>query len=281
GLGNQLFGYYAGAALAANLGTTLRLDTSWTRHGITDHGIEILTLDLPGEWISNDSMRAKLSAPGTIPGRAVAKALRDIPALRKPLRIYEAPGVGHDPDLLRQPAGTRMRGYFQSWETVQYAVDHRYPRRPPLKAPSAWLDGIVRRAADEGPIAVHVRRGDYAKVDEFGLLGPAYYTAAIARLREQGIDGPLWLFSDEPGIARRALGEHADAEIISSPDGPATEMLAMSHAAAHVIANSTFSWWGAWMKDPGTPVIAPDPWFARGPRIDGLIPPTWTAISGW
>ena len=281
GLGNQLFGYYAGAALAARHKTTLRLDTSWTRHGITDHGIEILRFDLPGEWLSNDSLRAKLSAPGTIPGRAVAKALRDVPALRKPLRIHEAPGVGHDPTLLEQPPGTRLRGYFQSWRTVQNAVDSGYPHRPELKEPSAWLESIADRAQHERPLAVHVRRGDYAKVSEFGLLGPAYYEPAIQRLRDEGTAGPVWLFSDEPEIARAALGRYAgEAQAITSPDGAAAEMLAISHAAAVVIANSTFSWWGAWMAAKDTPVIAPDPWFTSGPSVEGLIPPEWTRITG-
>lgn len=276
GLGNQLFGYYAGAALAAHLRTSLRLDTSWTRHGITDHGIEILQFDLPGDWLSNDALRAKLAAPGTIPGRAVAKAMREIPALRKPFRIHEAPGVGDDPTLFAQPPGTQLRGYFQSWRIVEYAVNAGYPRRPRLKRPSTWLDETIRRAHDQQPIAVHVRRGDYVKVDEFDLLGGAYYEPAITRLRDAGVTGPIWLFSDEPDIARAALGRHADqAEPVISPDGPATEMLAMSYAAANVIANSTFSWWGAWMGAPGRPVVAPDPWFANGPTIDGLIPPAW------
>ena len=279
GLGNQLFGYYAGAALAAQHKTTLRLDTSWTRHGITDHGIEILKFDLPGEWIPNDSLKAKLSAPGTVPGRAVAKALRDIPALRKPLRIHEAPGVGHDSTLLDQPPGTRLRGYFQSWQTVEYAVHAGSPRRPALKRPSEWLEAMIERSRAERPIAVHVRRGDYAKVSEFGLLGPAYYEAAIERVREHGVTGPIWLFSDEPDIARSALGRYADeASAVTSPDGPATEVLAMSYAAGNVIANSTFSWWGAWMGEPDRPVIAPEPWFTAGPRVEGLIPPQWTTL---
>jgi hypothetical protein len=280
GLGNQLFGYYAGAALAARHHATLRLDTSWTRHGITDHGIEILRFDLPGEWLSNDSWRARVSAPGTLPGRAVAKAIRETPALRKALRIHEAPGVGHDATLFDQPPGTRLRGYFQSWRTVQNAVDSGYPRRPRLKHPSVWLEAITERAEREQPLAVHVRRGDYTKVDEFGLLGPTYYEPAIEWLRAEGISGPIWLFSDEPDIARTALGRYADeAESISSPDGPATEMLAMSHAAGNVIANSTFSWWGAWMNQPRTPVIAPDPWFSSGPTVEGLIPPEWTRLN--
>ena len=281
GLGNQLFGYYAGAALAAHHATTLRLDTSWTRHGITDHGIEILAFDLPGEWLDNDSWRARLSAPGTIPGRAFAKAMRDIPALPRPFRIHEAPGVGHDPTLLDQPPGTHLRGYFQSWQTVEYAVNAGYPRRPSLKRHSSWLADTIQRAHELHPVAVHVRRGDYAKVDEFGLLGPAYYEPAIERLREQGVGGPIWLFSDEPDAARAALGRFADeAEPVTSPDGPATEMLAMSYAAANIIANSTFSWWGAWMGEPGRPVVAPDPWFVHGPTIDGLIPPGWMTVSG-
>jgi hypothetical protein len=280
GLGNQLFGYYAGAALAARHGTTLRIDTSWTRHGITDHGIEILKFDLPGEWIRNDSLRAKLSAPGTIPGRAWAKAVREIPALRTPLRIHEAQGIGHDPTLLDQPAGTRLRGYFQSWRTVQNAVDRGYPQRPALKRPSAWLDSVIERADSERPLAVHVRRGDYTSIDEFGLLGPAYYEAAIDRLRSEGVHGPIWLFSDEPDVARQALGRYADeAESMMSRDGPATEMLAMSYAAGNVIANSTFSWWGAWMNHGNTPVIAPSSWFARGPEVSGLIPPVWRLVG--
>jgi hypothetical protein len=54
----------------------------------------------------------------------------------------------------------------------------------------------------------------------------------------------------------------------------------MSYAAGNVIANSTFSWWGAWMNAPRTPVIVPDPWFASGPPVDGLIPPPeWTRLS--
>jgi hypothetical protein len=163
---------------------------------------------------------------------------------------------------------------------VQNAVDSGYPRRPSLKQPSAWLDRIIERAKREGPLAVHVRRGDYTSIDEFGLLGPTYYEAAIERLRSEGVTGPIWLFSDEPVVARAALGRYADqAEAIPSPDGPATEMLAMSYAAGNVIANSTFSWWGAWMNAPKTPVIAPDPWFASGPPVDGLIPPEWTRLN--
>lgn len=279
GLGNQLFGYFAGAALAAHRGVPLRLDTSWTRHGLTDHGIEILRFDLPGDWTAEEGPWTNLVGPGTLPARVLGTFLREIPALRRALHVHEAPGVGDDPALFQQPPGTRLRGYFQSWSIVDRAVRSGYPRRPMLKRSSPWLVDVIARAEQLRPIIVHVRRGDYAHVPEFGLLGPAYYERAIDLVRSRGLAGPLWLFSDEPQVARQALGRYAgEAEIIQSPEGPATELLAMSHGGGHVIANSTFSWWGAWMNEPGTPVVAPDPWFLDGPRVEGLIPPSWTVL---
>lgn len=280
GLGNQLFGYYAGAALAAHHGTTLRIDTSWTRHGITDHGIDILDFDLPGEWLTSRSWTTQLAAPGSLQGRAAAWALRRSALLRRPLRIHEAPGIGHDPTLLEQPPGTHLRGHFQSWLIVDAAVKSGLPRRPGLRRPSTWVVDMRDRALAEKPIAVHVRRGDYARVDDFGLLGPGYYEPAIARLQALGLTGPLWLFSDEPDVARQALGTFGpEARIVRSPGRPPTEMLAMSYGAGIVAANSTFSWWAAWMSEPSVPKIIPEPWFRSGPRVQGLIPPSWEEVK--
>ena len=195
GLGNQLFGYYAAAALAARHSVGLTLDTSWTRRGFTDHGLEILKLDLPGKWIMPGSLRARLTAPRSLPERVFAKCFQP---LRRPPRIHEAQGFGHDPELWHQPPGTELRGYFQSWQIVESAVQGGYPRRPTLRTRSPWLESVSRRALQEKPIVMHVRRGDYVKIPEFGLLAASYYGSAIEILRSQGITGPIWLFSDEP-----------------------------------------------------------------------------------
>lgn len=272
GLGNQLFGYYAGAALAGMRRTTLRLDTSHTRFGITDHGIAIRDFDLAGEWLPE---RHLWSTPGRLPSRVTAKLIRDVPAFTRAMRVHEAAQVGHDPTLLGQPAGTRLRGYFQSWRIVSTALDFGAPRRPDLKSASDWARTTAARARRELPVIVHVRRGDYAVVDGFGLLGRDYYEAGIARLRERGIHGPVWVFSDDPVAAAKVV----PGEVMSGASTAAEEMWVMSHGAGHVIANSTFSWWAAWMNDPRIPVVAPTPWFRNGPVIDGLIPPEWDRIE--
>jgi len=79
GLGNQLFCYFAGAALAGHLDVPLRLDTSRTRFGFTDHGIEIVRFSLPGEWLPEEQWIGP--APWTVSSRAIDKLLRELPAL--------------------------------------------------------------------------------------------------------------------------------------------------------------------------------------------------------
>lgn len=272
GLGNQLFGYYAGAALAGMRGTSLRLDISHTRHGITDHGIGILDFDLPGEWLPE---RRAWSTPGRLPSRAAARLVRTVPSLATMMRVYTSTAVGHDSTVLTLPAGTRLRGYFQSWKLASTALDFGYPRRPAVKQLSNWAEELASRARAENPLIVHVRRGDYSQVDEFGMLGRGYYTKAIERMRERGIAGPVWVFSDDPDAAANIVA----GEVITGSAHAAEEMWVMSHGAAHVIANSTFGWWAAWMNAPRTPVIAPTPWFRSGPVIDGLIPPEWDRLD--
>ena len=272
GLGNQLFGYYAGAAVAGMRGTGLDIDLSHTRHGITDHGIAITDFDLPGTWLPD---RRWWSTPGRYPSRAWAKAVRASPWLQHRLRIHESTHVGHDPVLLQQPSGARLRGYFQSWKIAATALDFGTPRRPDLKQPSDWARQWSARATVEKPIIVHVRRGDYAKLPEFGLLARDYYADGIERLRQRGMTGEVWVFSDD----HAAAAEVVDGLAVEGDGSAAEEMWVMSHGGAHVIANSTFSWWAAWMNNPRTPVVAPSPWFSNGPVVEGLIPPEWDLVD--
>lgn len=272
GLGNQLFGYYAAVALAGMRSTSFRLDLSTTRQGMTDHGIAITEFDLSGIWLPP---RRWYSTPGRFPSRAWMKIVRASPWLQRRLRIYESTLVGHDPAVLQQQAGTRLRGYFQSWKIASTALDFGAPRRPDLKAPSTWALEQSAQALQDRPIIVHVRRGDYALIPEFGLLDEAYYERGIARLRERGLTGPVWVFSDDHAAATQVVS----GAVITGAPSAAEEMWVMSHGAGHVIANSTFSWWAAWMNSPRTPVVAPTTWFIDGPAVDGLIPPEWDRVD--
>lgn len=278
GLGNQLFSYFAGASLAGQLDVGLTVDPSWIRSGMTDHGVEIEKFELPGTWLPERKLRA-WERPGSLPSRAVNKAVRQSNAIGRLLRRHDSDVVGFDPRLLRRRRPAVISGYYQSWRYPDLAVRYGYPRRPDLKTPSHWLDDLVGEASAKRPIAVHVRRGDYAHVPTFGLLSIDYYRKALIRLRGQGLDGPIWLFTDEPYRVQEEFQDLHFDRLIQSPDGPAVEMLAMSYAAAVVTGNSTFSWWAAWMSGLSEEVVSPMPWFRSRGEIPDLIPHKWQRVQ--
>lgn len=274
GLGNQLFTYYAVASLAARQGVPLRIDSSGAAHGVSAE-----VFGLPGDWLPNfahDAVRGRHQRLGS---RISRRITRRLPALSGPLRYYESPQPGEDSRLLDQIPGTTVRGYFQSWKSVETAYQYGAKKELSLKSPSDWLINLQLRAAVEAPIAVHVRRGDYANSSAFGLLSANYYEEALRRLRQEGLRGPIWLFSDDLAAAANII--HEPFEAMSSPVGPQEELLAMSRVAAFVTANSSFSWWGAWLSGSRN-VVAPGEWFRASPEPIGLVPPWWTRIpSHW
>lgn len=120
-------------------------------------------------------------------------------------------------------------------------------------------------------IAVHVRRGDYHP-DHHILLGSDYYREAIRRLP----DLPIMLFSDDMEAAVKVVPWHTNT--FHSPNA-GHDLAMMTQAKYHVIANSSFSWWGAWLSNSER-VIAPADWFGIKSKFDtkDLIPDRWEVI---
>jgi hypothetical protein len=136
-----------------------------------------------------------------------------------------------------------------------------------------YADEISRSAPS---VALHVRRGDYLLPDKIayhGVLPKSYYETALKIIADRvGQLGALFVFSDDaewcasnmPGITVRGTDRYDDLQLISL----------CSHA---VIANSSFSWWGAWLNtNPNKAVVAPERWFINSAINTGdLIPEGW------
>lgn len=121
-------------------------------------------------------------------------------------------------------------------------------------------------------IAVHVRRGDYNGTSH-AILGEDYYTEALKELPKK----PIVLFSDDREEAKRVVPVHTSC---FEGDDPVADLMMMSTASYHVIANSSFSWWGAWLSG-SKKVIAPKQWF--GPKkkhweTKDIYPEGWIVI---
>jgi hypothetical protein len=133
------------------------------------------------------------------------------------------------------------------------------------------------------PVAVHVRRGDYAAVAStrafHGLCSEDYYRAAMAAVRVERPDATFVFFSDEPEwVASTFHPADDDLMTVNVPDRPEEDLHLMTCCRAHIIANSTFSWWGAWLANTAL-VIAPRRWFqAEGVDGSAVVPERWRRL---
>ena len=155
--------------------------------------------------------------------------------------------------------------------------------------PSEKAEAVVRERLDELDLrghltAVHVRRGDYLyHPDHFPALGDRYYARAMAEVRRDHPGTTFVVFSDDPAWCRAKFrdgcrvidGVSRPVEMVDRIGEPEDhwDLFLMSMACErHIIANSTFSWWGAWLSDDPAPIY-PGRWFGKAL---GQIP--WRAM---
>ena len=281
GLGNQLFGYACGNATAARLNCPLYVDIgAFTNQpaGETARSFELGWLIEVGQ--------VQESSPVLPRSRLLRAARRRLPLLAPPDQFTER-SFAYDERIESIRPGTTLNGYFQSWRYFDSIADELRSRIAATAPRSTWFDSQRGDLVEQGPwTAIHVRRGDYALAKNakyHGLLGPNYYRTALATLRDNGVDGRVVVFSDDVDAARQLLGvDSTNAHFVDPPTGthPVESIRLMAGANAIITANSSFSWWGAWLADPtSTTVIAPDPWFTgAGYDERDLCPPQWVRL---
>ena len=285
GLGNQLFIYFAGLYLSKKLNTNLVCDLSYLDSDRTKHGVSITSFNLEGNFVRKSNWALGAS---TLLERIASRLGYKIPFIRRfyqsVTNSYLSTGIGYDPGIEKISKDVVLKGYFQTWKYVQ-GLEETGELTLKIKKPSVWFAQIMAVAEDIRPIIIHVRRGDYHEdVNAFiGVLGPKYYKNAINEIRAAGIYAPIWVFSDDIESAKRVLKLQDDENTnwIVAPEGtdPAEEIAIMQFGCAHIIANSTFSWWGAYLSPTTKMVIAPGSWFKGQTEPLDLIPPDWKRIE--
>lgn len=300
GLGNQMFQYAAGLALAERHRTVLKLDVSWYRAdpAYEAHNRYALSCwNITEQFATQEEIDRAHGIRLTRTERwsvALARALRlrrYVAGLHHPGRAYYARALTGDPAALAGlPDGTWLHGMWQSEDNFAPAAPllrlHFTPRYPLSPSARACADAI---AASRPAVAVHFRRGDYARNPDFardlGVLGPDYYAAAVERIRARVPQSSLFVFSDDIEAVRREFHPGLPCHFYRGPSPlHAHEKIHLMSLCDHaVISNSTFAWWGAWLHGGDSPdriVIAPEPWFAN-PALDGaaVVPRRWTRLA--
>jgi hypothetical protein len=173
-----------------------------------------------------------------------------------------------------------LQGYFQSRQMVEAVADELRGdltlKEPPRGKDLQVLQEIER---SRNPVSLHVRRGDSTLPWEGKVVLPMeYYGHAISKIKERFIDPTVFVFSDDMAFARENLPREARMVFVEHNDDFASheDLRLMSACHHHIMANSTFSWWGAWLNSrPGKMVIAPRHWFLAEGNYQTLFPRDW------
>ena len=282
GLGNQMFQYAAGRRLALARGTELVVDLS---------PLDDPRLPPPRSYeLGAYPVRATIAGDAELAAIAERRASLAARIARRVCggrRIAETERRFHfDPEVLDLPDGSRLQGYWQSERYFADAADD-VRRELTLERPAAGRNAELLERIDAcHAVSVHVRRGDYVTVPEIhaahGLCSLDYYRRASRHVAARVADPVFFVFSDDPDWVHdhlRLEGETVQVDH-NGPDAGPEDLRLMSRCAHHVIANSTFSWWGAWLDPrPDKIVVAPRQWFQDGERdTSDLVPAGWVRL---
>jgi hypothetical protein len=174
------------------------------------------------------------------------------------------------------PDWVSIQGYFQTEKYFKHIEDE-------IRGDFSFKDDILEPCKDMmsqfdgAPIALHIRRTDYLTNPNHTVLGLNYYEEALKHFD----NNEVLVFSDDSEWCRQQELFSDDRFLIAEENSNYVDMCLMTLCSGHIIANSSFSWWGAWLSN-SKKVVAPSGWF-RGSDNDhidtkDIIPETWTVI---
>ncbi|HSW15808.1 MAG TPA: alpha-1,2-fucosyltransferase [Ramlibacter sp.] len=278
GLGNQMFQYAAGRALAHRRGVPFGVD----RRAFAEYKTHAFGLDC-FEAALVDPAPSQL--PGAVNETRLNRLLR--PFMRAPFKLYTERAFIFDPAVADLPDGVYLDGYWQSEKYFSDCADLVRADFTVRHAPSAENQRWLQAIGESNSVSLHIRRGDYvtnaAAAAVHGACEPAYYQRAIEHVRRaSGAEPTAFVFSDDPDWVAANLQLSCEMRLVRHNDATTNyeDLRLMSACRHHVIANSSFSWWGAWLDPrPDAIVVAPQRWFAAGtPDARDLVPERWARL---
>ncbi|GAB2698807.1 alpha-1,2-fucosyltransferase [Mucilaginibacter koreensis] len=179
------------------------------------------------------------------------------------------------------PPNLYLDGYFQDeryFRHIRDIISEEFTF-PHLNERDALLENEIKDS--HNPVSVHIRRGDYLKpaVGAYhGVLPVKYYEDAAAVIEQQITSPSYFIFSDDIHWCHEHLSCFNHGRFISANSRESwVDMYLMTLCRHHIIANSSYSWWGAWLsKHPKKVVIAPEKWFSN--QTSNIVPEQWISL---
>jgi hypothetical protein len=285
GLGNQLFQYAAGRRICHVLNSEQKLDTSWFQHD-TSRDYSLQNFNIKAAIADKDEISIYKKKRSGILDRFIMPMLFRKHSAQFNDSYFKEKFFNFDPEVFSLRDNVYIDGY---WQSEKYFVDIEPIIRQEfriMRQQSKANFKLGQSIRSKESVSVHVRRGDYVSNSltnsVLGTCDLSYYYRSIEKISSFTKNLHYYIFSDEPAWARAHLKLPYDTTFIkrNSSDKAYEDLRLMSMCKHHIIANSSFSWWGAWLNpNPNKIVIAPLKWF-KNPEINtrDLPPKSWIRL---
>jgi hypothetical protein len=264
GLGNQMFQYAVGRMLAAHHNTDLFLDVT----GFISYPLRKYELDV-------FKITASIAPPDIL--KLVTSSRRDAVCLRiyhffsgyPTIQRIKEKSIEFHEEVLSLPDNIYLDGYWQSEKYFFDIADIISKEFSFVNPPSIINQELIGKIKGCNSVSVHIRRGDYVSnpktLETHGVLGAEYYRKSLNLIKEKVKKPEIFVFSDDISWAKENLMVDLPLHFIEHNNAEKNyeDLRLMNNCKHHIIANSSFSWWGAWLSNnKNNVVISPRKWFS-------------------
>lgn len=288
GLGNQLFQYAAGRYFANKYRSHLRIAIDPPQRAFS-HGYPrpfLLTeyqIDAPfAPPTGFDRAVLATRQPFSILGSAARRLFRIQTFAEKLEERYK---FHPELNIHRDTRTVYLVGYWQAYKFAA-AVEQELRSELQFSHPATGINLEIQNRIKDDPesVSLHLRRGDYTLAAEGNIaLDFAYYERSIQHMLERLTEPTFYIFSDDMEFARQVVPRHLRAVFVDHNDARTAheDMRLMSSCRNHILANSSFSWWGAWLNPRSDKLVTVPKYWLLTPDsfFPDLVPPGWTILD--
>lgn len=277
GLGNQLFQYAAGLSLAIRHRTQLKINVDF-KQADTSRTLGLSHFNISLDAATPEEIKYCYPKSGLI-----RKILSYLPLPYQ--KFYKERQFSYQSGFEKLGNNVYLKGYWQSeryFSQIEKHIKDAFTLNPQFyENANALIDEL---SASES-VSIHIRKGDYLLqpyLDYYEQLDSDYYQRAIRQLQTYNPNIQLYIFTDDAQWVNKHLALDTPYSLISGIHTKSMyeDFEAMKSCKYHIIANSSFSWWTAWLcSRQDKKVIAPKHWFNKGPKdTEDLIPKSWLLL---
>lgn len=286
GLGNQLFQYSFGRYLSLKHNAELKFDDnlSISKLNFTSRSLGLSKYKLDLKFANKKELNQYKFFKNGILARLERKIIQKNPFLNRNVIVEESFKILNKEEL---PDNCYFDGYWQSqyyFDTISALIRKDLELNFELSEANKILEYQIINSTS---VSLHIRRGDYISINSnkkiYSTCSLEYYQKAISHIKQKFTDVNFFIFSDDINWAKENFTTDNFTIVDINYDNPHADLYLMSKCKHNIIANSSFSWWGAWLNCfEKKIVITPKEWYidkkTNSNAIKSLIPKDWVII---